>query len=96
MAEPFRPAAGVALFRSEAVEEGRPQIREAEEEGEGRLGRSMVGAQPRSLRKARLQQLCSWVGVRTQEGISLLSVVQVPHRWTVAQERMRFQRMCAR
>ena len=65
MEEPFRPTAGVVLLHSEAAEEA--QLRIPEAAVEVRLGRSVEGAHPKSLRMVRVRRLCFGVVARLRE-----------------------------
>jgi hypothetical protein len=62
--EPFRPAAGVVLLRSEAEEEAQLRIRE--EAVGGRLGLSVEEADQQSRRKGEVRRLCFCVEARVR------------------------------
>lgn len=86
MEEPFRPAAGVVLLRSEAeVEAAQLRIREAAVEV--RLGPPVEEAYQASLHKARARRLCFGVVARVREVPAARPVAVVPPLQPVGPER---------
>lgn len=83
--EPFRPAAGVVLLRSEAEEEAQLRIREVVVGG--RLGLSVEEADQESRRKGRVRRLCFCVEARVRAVPAVLPVEVVPRLQPVAPER---------
>ena len=98
MEEPFRPAAGVVLLRSEAAEvEAQLRIREAAVEAHLGL---LVAAYQESLHKVRVLRLCFCVEMRVREVPAALPVGAVPPLRSVSPERAhwlkRFDRLAGR